>query len=91
MSDTASINDKIDKAMITLSNLAASGANKAFMLTVSRIITRLRHERNTLNAALLEEAAYCEKYEKECTARGELERALRHRERKERLLSKTLK
>lgn len=91
MSEFSKFNVQIQSALLRLSNLSASGVNKLFMQNVGYIIQRLKGERDSLNQALLEEAAYCEKYEKECEQRGEHERAARHKERKDRLLSKTLK
>ena len=79
---------RISTTIITmLDAISVSGANRQLMRNTKHLIEKLNGRVNTLENALREEAAYCQKYEDECEQRGETERASRHRIRKERLLA----
>jgi hypothetical protein len=67
--------------------LAASPVNKSVLQNAQYVINAMQQRLDRLKTALQEEAAYCQKYEDQCRAGGDVPRAERHRERKERLLS----
>lgn len=84
----ASLLSRTSATIITmLDAISVSGANRQLMRNTKHLIEKLNGRVNTLENALREEAAYCQKHEDECAERGETERAARHRIRKERLLA----
>lgn len=78
----------VQTTVTLLDCIASSNSNKMLLQHTKYLLSSLSLEVKRLNKAIKEEAEYCEKYEKECLERGEVERSLRHMERKERLLSK---
>ena len=79
---------RLSTTIITmLDAISVSGANRQLMRNTKHLIEKLNGRVNALENALREEAAYCQQYENECEKRGEVERAARHRIRKERLLA----